>query len=85
MDLFKNYTQGLESPATRMIEITPDDNNDLTLVTRAITAEMAGHLRIVTAGGDTGRIFIAAGAILPIRVRRVLATGTTANGIVGLI
>jgi hypothetical protein len=84
MDPFEHHTQGLESPATRMVEITPDDASDLTVVTRAITVEVAGHLQIVTAGGDVGRIFVAAGIPFPIRVRRVLATGTTAGGIVGL-
>ena len=84
MDPFENYTQSLESPATRLTEITPDDNTDLAFVTRAITAETAGHLQVVTAAGDTGRLFIAAGIPFPVRVRRVLATGTTAGGIVGL-
>ena len=84
MDPFQNHTQGLESPATRMVEIVPDDANDLPIVTRAITVEAAGHLQIVTVSGDTGRIFVAAGIPFPIRVRRVLATGTTAGGIVGL-
>lgn len=84
MDLFENYTQGLESPATRMMEITPSDTTDLAFVTRAVTTETAGHLQVVTAAGDTGRIFIAAGVPFPIRVRQILATGTTASGIVGL-
>lgn len=85
MDLFKNYKPGLESPATRLIEITPDDSNDLTFVTRAITVDAPGHLQVVTAAGDAGRIFISAGIPFPIRVRQVLATGTTAGGIVGLV
>lgn len=84
MDPFEGYTQGLESPATRMMEIVPDDASDLAFLTRAIAVEAAGHLQIVTGSGDTGRIFIAAGIPFPIRVRQVLATGTTAGGIVGL-
>lgn len=85
MDLFKDYTPGLESPATRLIEIAPDDATDLALFTRAVTVETSGHLQVVTVHGDTGRIFVAAGIPFPIRVRRIMATGTTAGGIVGLV
>lgn len=84
MDPFKDYTQGLESPATRLAEIVPDDVNDLAFVTRAITVATSGHLQVTTAGGDTGRFFLSAGVPFPIRVRRIFVTGTTAGGIVGL-
>ncbi|MEM7509080.1 MAG: hypothetical protein AAF415_20360 [Pseudomonadota bacterium] len=84
MDQFENHAPGLESPATRLVEITPDDATELQFVTRAITVENSGHLQIVTAGGDTGRLFVAAGVPFPIRARQIMATGTTASGIVGL-
>jgi hypothetical protein len=84
MDQFENHTQGLESPATRLLEITTNDTNELSFVTRAITVETTGHVQVVTAYGDEGRLFVAAGIAFPIRVRKVLATGTTASGIVGL-
>jgi len=84
MDPFKNFTPGLESPATRLAEITPNDTTDLPFLTRAITAETAGYVQVITADGDSGRIFIAAGVPFPIRISRVLATGTTVSGIVGL-
>ncbi len=84
MDLFEDYTPGLESPATRLVEVTPDDVTDLALVTRAVTVETSGYIQVVTVHGDTGRIFVAAGVPFPIRVRQILATGTTAGGIVGL-
>ena len=84
MDPFEHHSQGLESPATRLLEVTPDDSNDLAFIARAISVEAAGYLEVITAGGDTGRVFIAAGIPFPIRVRRILATGTTASGIVAL-
>ena len=84
MDQFKNHTPGLESPASHLFEIAPDDAADLPQVTRAITVAASGHLQVVTAGGDAGRVFVAAGVPFPLRVRQVLATGTTATGIVGL-
>ena len=84
MDQFKDHVQGLESPATRIAEITPSDTADLAFVTRAITVEAAGHLQVVTAAGDAGRVFVAAGIPFPLRAVRILASGTTASGIVGL-
>lgn len=84
MDQFEHHNQSLESPATRLIEIIPSDTAELDVITRAITVETAGHLQVVTSAGDAGRLFVAAGVPFPIRVRQVLATGTTAGGIVGL-
>ncbi len=84
MDQFKDHAQSLESPATRIAEIVPSDTNPLAFITRAISVETAGHLQIVTSAGDAGRVFVAAGVPFPLRVTRVLATGTTASGIVGL-
>ena len=84
MDLFENHAQSLESPATRIAQIVPSDTDSLPFATRAIAVDTAGYLEVVTSAGDSGRLFIAAGAPFPVRVIRVLATGTTATGIVGL-
>jgi len=84
MDQFENHSQSLESPATRLTEITPSDATELAIATRAISVAEAGFIQLVTTGGDTGRVFVAAGVPFPIRARQVLATGTTASGIVGL-
>jgi len=84
MDQFKNHAQSLDSPATRIAPIVPSDTADLPFVTRAISVAQAGHLEVITSAGDSGRVFVAAGVPFPLRVSRVLATGTTATGIVGL-
>ncbi len=84
MDKFKDFAQGLESPATRLAEIAPSDTAPLAFVTRAVTVESSGHLQVVTADGDSGRIFVAAGVPFPLRLSQIMATGTTATGIVGL-
>jgi hypothetical protein len=84
MDHFKDHAQGLESPATRIAEIVPSDYASLAFATRAITVETAGHLQVETTAGDTGRVFVAAGIPFPLRAVRIMATGTTASGIVGL-
>ena len=81
MDLFAQHLPGLESPATRLAAIVPDDTTPLVFATRAIAAETSGLVQVVTVAGDAGRIFLSAGVPFPIRATHVMATGTTATGI----
>lgn len=83
-DPFETHQSGLESPASRAAGIVPDDAADLSFATRAVSVAETGYVQLMTVGGDTVRLFVAAGVPFPIRARRVLATGTTATGIVGL-
>lgn len=83
-DAFAAMTPSLESPATMIEAIIPDDEGELVNVTRAINVETSGVVRMVTVDGAVGDVFIVAGATFPVRARRVLATGTTATGIRGL-
>lgn len=83
-DIFQNHIPGLESPATQLNSVTPSDEQDIEVVSRAIAVGGEGFVRITTIGGNVGRIFIVPGAPFPIRVRRVWATGTTATDIVAL-
>ena len=83
-DMFKNHQAGLESPASRLAAVTPHDIDLLPFATRAITAETSGHVQVRTVAGDLGRIFVAAGVPFPLRVTQILATGTTATGLVAL-
>ena len=79
-----NYTPTAESPADYGFEITPSNSVDLVRVTRAIYATGAGVIKWHNRAGDEQHAVAAAGQIIPIRARRVLATGTTATGLVGL-
>lgn len=84
IDLFKSFSTSLSAPATRLSVITPSDTEDLTLVTRALCVGESGLVRVQTLGGDEADLYIAAGVPFPIRVNRVMATGTTATDIRGL-
>lgn len=84
MDLFAQHAPGLESPASRISEIVPNDATPLAFATRAIAVDTSGYVQVVTVGGDTGRIFVTAGMPFPIRATHVMATGTTATGLVAL-
>jgi len=84
-DNFASWKAGLESPAEYAVEITPSNDTDLAISTRGIYVGVAGDLKIDTVGGSTV-IFVnlAAGIIHPIRAKRIHATGTDADDIIGV-
>lgn len=84
-DDFVTYQPGLSSPYARAEAITPNDSTDLTNSTRALWIGGAGNVKVDTVGGDTVTLVGAlVGTIIPIRAKRVYATGTTATNLVGL-
>ena len=82
---YEGRADNAAAPARRGFAITASDASDLTAETRAIYVGSAGDLVAVLSSGDevtfTG---LAGGTVLPVRVRRVKATGTTAAQLVGL-
>ncbi len=84
IDKFEDHTLGLESPPTDIEDITPDDVAELGNVTRALNVSVSGMVRVTTVEGAIASVFIAAGILFPLRVRKVWATGTTATDIRGL-
>lgn len=62
---------------------TPSDTVDLTYITRAVYVGGAGTMTVVMVSGAVVSHTVVAGAILPIGITRVNATGTTATLIVG--
>ena len=66
--------------------VTPSDTVDLTNVSLAIYVGATGNLTVIMAGAGESVAFTAipAGTLFRIRVTRVMATGTTATGIVAL-
>lgn len=83
-DPFKNRSPSLSGPATDLIPVTPSDSVDLPVVAVALYVEGKGAVRFVSQAGATRTVVVLDGAILPVGVRRVMATGTTATGIHGL-
>ncbi len=72
-------------PAYYAAAITASDSVDLANPVRAIYIGGAGNVVITTvAGNDVTFSGLPAGMILPVRAKRVKATGTTATGLVGL-
>lgn len=83
-DAFANFATGLESPASHLQTVTPNDSTDLSRAGRALNVATTGNVRVTTVDGTTATVHIAAGIAFPVRARRVWATGTTATGIVVL-
>lgn len=77
-----------DMPYTKGDAVTPSDTVDVAGVglIRAVYVGGAGTLavRFSRAPTTTVTLTVAAGAILPIRPKRVMATGTTATGVVAL-
>ncbi|MEM7685933.1 MAG: hypothetical protein ACFB03_09465 [Paracoccaceae bacterium] len=83
-DIFEDRSSGLESPGYDAISVTPSDSNDLTFTSRALYVGVSGDLRVLTAGGSTVTFTNVAEGLLPMRVSRVLSSGTTAADIVAI-
>lgn len=74
-----------DTPARRLEAITPHDVNELAYVTRGLYVGTAGNVSVVDVTGNTVTIpNVPAGAILPICIKQVRLTGTTASNMVGL-
>lgn len=81
-DKFKDHIAGLESPASMLLTVTPDDGADLPFASRALNVAASGAVRVTTINGDVETVFIGAGSAFPVRAVRIWASGTTATGIV---
>jgi hypothetical protein len=76
---------GGEQPAIGAEVVTPHDTNELTYASRGLWVGGAGNVNVVTLAGNTVLFSgIAAGTLLPIRVKQVKSTNTTATLIVSL-
>lgn len=65
------------------VAVTPSDTADQFYDSLFVGG--AGNVSVVTAAGQTVTLTgVAAGTRLPLRVRKVRSTGTTATGVVGL-
>ncbi len=85
MTRYPGRADAISAPAQRAFTITPSDAVDLAAETRGLWVGASGDLALVLASGD--EVIVAGavgGTLLPLRVRRVKATGTTASQLVGL-
>lgn len=85
IDPFAGHVAGFDSPVRGGYSIIPDDDADLPTVTRAVMVTEGGDLSVGMLDGTTLVLpALVPGAIYPVRLSRVNASGTTATGVVGL-
>lgn len=86
VDAFQDATNSLVAPARTAFAITPDDATDMPAATRAVYVGQGGNLVVCLVGDEQDAVFlnVAPGTLLPIRIKAVRATGTSASQILGL-
>ncbi|WP_431321110.1 spike base protein, RCAP_Rcc01079 family [Rhizobium sp. YTU87027] len=84
-DRFASHAPSLTGPASAGFAVLPNDNLDLVEITRALYVGIGGELVVTMASGQTLTFAsVSDGSMLPLRISRVHATGTTAESILGL-
>ncbi|RIY02599.1 hypothetical protein D3218_04335 [Aureimonas flava] len=85
-DPYLNAAPAAAGPATRLFAVTPSDTAELPFVTTGLYVGSGGDVAVQDRLSGETVVFrnVGEGAGLPVRVARVLATGTTAGQIVGL-
>lgn len=85
-DEFSYLADRPTDPARNASAVTPHDTNALANVTKGLYVGVTGNItcRLVDDSADVVFTAVPAGAVLPIRVAYVRATGTTASNIVAL-
>lgn len=93
MPATNNFSQtdpGIIAPFTRAVAITPNDSTDLVEITRGLnvhkgTGGTTTDVKVLLAGdADPVTLTFQVGFVIPLRIRRVYATGTDATRIVAL-
>lgn len=78
---FENRMPSLRGPATDMEPVLPSDLSDLPNVAVSLYVETGGAVSFESVAGGARTVTVGDNAILPVGVRKVLSTGTTASGI----
>jgi hypothetical protein len=77
---------GLDAPACQAFAVTPNDAADLAFTSRGIWVGGAGNIAVILLNDSSAVTFVglAAGTFLPLGVKRVMSTNTTATNIVAV-
>ena len=86
IDTFKQQPETKWSPATNSISVTPSDSAELSFLTRALYVGVSGNVSVKLRDDTNAVVFVgvAEGTILPLQVKQVTATNTTATNIIAL-
>ena len=78
---FAGRAHSLNGPTPDLVPVTPSDSTDLVNYGVAIYIETGGTLSLVTPNGGSRSVQVSDFMVLPVGVRRINATGTTASGL----
>ena len=84
-DNFSRQKTLTNDPFTNAVLVSPNDEEDLEAVTRAVYVGGTGNMKVTMQ--DSGTVLftgIPAGTVLPIRVKRIWSTTTNATTIIAL-
>lgn len=84
MNPFQTKPPTIAGPFRDIVPITPSDTTVFSdVLCGLLITGNGGNVAIVTEAGNTRTVPVVASQILPVGVQKVLATGTTATGIMG--
>lgn len=84
-DAFALNADSVFAPARRVRAVTPADDTDLSLgVCKALLIGGGGTISLIAADDTAAVTLTVEAGVLPVRAKRVRATGTTATDIVAL-
>ena len=83
-DKFGGYADAVGAPSRHVTPLTPSDSADLIDTPKGIYVGTGGDVKLIAVDAPAaapGVTFknVPSGALLPVRARRVMATGTTAS------
>ena len=89
-DRFAGYADSANAPSRRVVALAPSDTADLADTPKGIYVGSGGDVALVAVDAPAGAaatVFrnLPSGSLLPVRARRVLATGTTAADMLALL
>ncbi|GLQ17876.1 spike base protein, RCAP_Rcc01079 family [Maritalea porphyrae] len=85
-DRFQGRAPSFDAPALDAFSITPSDVTDFAELVRAIYIGGPGQVTLKTPSGALVTFEgLSGGSVLPVRAQAVLATGTTATSLVGIV
>lgn len=83
IDPYFTFTPNRDTLGNNSAAVTPSDTVDFTSYPKGLVVTVAGDLRVLPLKGIDGTYItftgVLAGFVVPFRVRRVQATGTTAS------
>jgi len=82
----ESQTTGQVLPASNAMVVTPSDTLDFDVILRGLYVGVAGNVNVLLAKDSSPVVLVGvpAGSLLPLRVKRVFATSTTATNLVGV-